>query len=142
MSRSIEAVRSECRNAEAAEQWIDELHHYRGLLLRVIDQTQRRVYNEEKVPASEKIVSLFEEHTDIIVKGDRDVLYGHKINLATQENGFITYLNIENVNPTDCQLCLPVLTACEENYSQVPKIDQAAQNGCLPFVPTHQSAAG
>ena len=34
-----------------------------------MDQTQRRVLGGEKVPASEKVVSLFEEHTDIIEKG-------------------------------------------------------------------------
>ena len=32
----------------------------------VIGQTVRRVLNQEKVPASEKIVSIFEPHTDII----------------------------------------------------------------------------
>jgi len=37
------------------------------ILDKVIDQTQRRVLKGEKVPASEKIVSFFEDHTDIIV---------------------------------------------------------------------------
>jgi transposase, IS5 family len=37
--------------------------------MKVIDQTVRRVIKEEKVPASEKIVFFFEEHTDIIIKG-------------------------------------------------------------------------
>jgi len=35
-----------------------------GILRKVIDQTERRVIKGEKVPASEKIVSFFEEHTD------------------------------------------------------------------------------
>jgi IS5 family transposase len=33
---------------------------------KVIDQTIRRVINKESVPATEKIVSIFEPHTDII----------------------------------------------------------------------------
>ena len=37
----------------------------------------------EAVPAGEKLVSLFEPHADIIVKGGRQVQYGHKLNLAT-----------------------------------------------------------
>jgi IS5 family transposase len=118
--RAIDAVRLQSDDAEAAQRWVEKVEHYLGLLLGVVDQTQRRVYNEEKVPASEKIVSLFEEHTDVIVKGDREVLYGHKINLATQENGFITYLNIEDGNPAECTLYLPVLTASDEDYSQIP----------------------
>ena len=32
------------------------------------DHTKRRVFNGEKVPAEEKVVSIFEPHTDIIVK--------------------------------------------------------------------------
>jgi hypothetical protein len=40
--------------------WIDVVTHYRQLLERVIDQAQRRVLNVENIPASEKIVSLFE----------------------------------------------------------------------------------
>ena len=41
----------------------------------------------ETVPASEKIVSLFEPHADIVVKGGRGTHYGHKVNLATGRNG-------------------------------------------------------
>ncbi|MBN2232600.1 MAG: ISNCY family transposase, partial [Deltaproteobacteria bacterium] len=46
-----------------------------GLMRKVINQTERRVFNGEKVAASEKIVSLFEDHSDIIVKGKRDIQY-------------------------------------------------------------------
>jgi IS5 family transposase len=128
VKRAIKTVRSESRDAEAAQRWVEKVEHYLSLLLRVVDQTQRRVYNDEKVPASEKIVSVFEEHTNVIVKGDRDVLYGHKVNLATQENGFITYLNIEEGNPADCTLYVPVLVASEQDYSQIPT--NVVADGC------------
>ena len=95
--------------------------HYRTLLGRVIEQTTRRVINGEQVPSSEKIVSVFEEHTDIVVKGSRDVQYGHKINLATQEDGFITYLSIEKGNPSDTDLYVPVLKAVEHAYDVIPR---------------------
>ena len=36
----------------------------------------------QAVPAKEKLVSLFEPHADIIVKGGRDVQYGYKLNLV------------------------------------------------------------
>jgi len=55
-----------------------QLNHYKRLILKVIDQTERRVFQGEQVPATEKIVSVLEEHTDIIVKGSRDIQYGHK----------------------------------------------------------------
>ena len=49
-----------------------QLKHYLGLTRQVIDQTERRVFKEEKVPAAEKVVSIFEPHTDIIVKDRRE----------------------------------------------------------------------
>jgi IS5 family transposase len=55
--------------------WIKEVEHYRNLLLRVVSQTKRRVVDNEKVPAVDKIVSIFEEHTDIIIKGFRDTQF-------------------------------------------------------------------
>lgn len=51
------------------EIWRAELAHYRPLIEWVIDQASRRVFNGQQVPAREKLFSLFEEHTDIIVTG-------------------------------------------------------------------------
>jgi len=48
--------------------WRCEVEQYLPLIERVIDQTERRVFAGEAVPAGEKLVSLFETHTDIIVK--------------------------------------------------------------------------
>lgn len=126
--RAIEQVEINSTRDEATECWIGKMEHFIGLLLRVIDQTQRRVYNEQTVPSDEKIVSIFEPHADIIVKGVQDVQYGHKINLATQQDGFITYLNIEKGNPSDARLYQGVVEACKEDYQQVPKTVVA--DGC------------
>ena len=39
----------------------------------MLDQSERRVLQRQTVPAGDKLVSLFEPHADIIVKGARDV---------------------------------------------------------------------
>ncbi len=57
----------------AAALWQAEFRHYRPLIERIITQTERRVLHGEAVAANEKIVSLFEPHADIIVKGGREV---------------------------------------------------------------------
>ncbi|MDC0435495.1 transposase, partial [bacterium] len=128
LERAITKIRLETKMSEKAQSWIEEAEHYRSLLLQVVNQTQRRVFNNEKVPSSEKLVSLFEPHTDIIVKTNRAVEYGHKVNLATQAEGFVTYLNIEEGNPADTSLFLPVLDACEKDYGNVP-IETVADGG-------------
>ena len=109
IERALLSMRKITILSGSQQKWVDEIAHYRDLTLRVINQTVRRVINKENVPSSEKIVSLFESHTDIIVKGFRDIRYGHKINLSTEKNGFITYLKIENGNPSDKSIFMPVL---------------------------------
>ncbi len=73
----------------AGELWQTQVRHYRPLVEQIIVQTERRVLTGESVPAGEKLVSLFEPHADIIVKGSRDVDYGHKLNLTTGRSGLI-----------------------------------------------------
>jgi IS5 family transposase len=81
-----------------------ELMHYTALARRVMNQTERRVFNEESVPAREKLVSIFEEHTDIIVKDQRETLYGHKICLTSGRSTLVTDCTILEGNPADSTL--------------------------------------
>jgi IS5 family transposase len=52
----------------AAERWRARLSHYLPLIEPILAQSQRRVLEGLTVPASEKLVSLFEPHADIIRK--------------------------------------------------------------------------
>ncbi len=105
---------------DVAQTWVEQVTYFRSLLERVIDQTERRVIWGERVPAGEKIVSLFEAHTDIIVKGCRDIEYGHKVNLATDKSGFITAVLIEKGNPCDTERYLPLIEAHQMLYDATP----------------------
>lgn len=119
--RGVDRVQRECRDKSLSKPWIDQVTHYKNLLKRVIDQTERRVFNGENVPATEKIVSLFEPHTDIIIKGLRDIEYGHKINLATDNNGLITTLMIEEGNPCDTKRFIPIVESHQTHYGCIPE---------------------
>ena len=77
------------------------LNHFIKLAEQVLGQTRRRVFNEETVPASEKVVSIFEPHTDIIRKDRRDTLYGHKVFLTSGASGLIVDCVVERGNPAD-----------------------------------------
>lgn len=119
--RAIEQVQQQCCQSMLSQPWIDQVMHYRQLLNRVIDQAERRVLDGEIVPASEKIVSLFEPHTDIIIKGRREIEYGHKINLATEKRGLITAVMIEQGNPSDTERFIPLIETHRSLYGCVPK---------------------
>ena len=109
-------------------QWVAQVKHYRRLLRRVIRQSRRRVFNGESVPATEKVFSLYESHTDIIVKGGRDIQYGHKLNLTTGKEGLILDATIESGNPCDTERYLPMVQRQEAIYGQLPE-NVAADGG-------------
>jgi IS5 family transposase len=92
-----------------------------GILRKVIDQTVRRVIKDEKVPASEKVVSFFEEHTDIIVKGRRDIQYGHKIFLTGGASNLILDCLIERGNPADSDRYQDLLERHREQFGRAPR---------------------
>ncbi len=92
-----------------------------GILSRVIDQTRRRVIDGEKVPASEKIVSFFECHTDIIAKGNRETTYGHKLFLVGGSSGLIVDCVVERGNPADSAVFLELIDRQHEIYGRFPR---------------------
>lgn len=98
-----------------------QLAHYRGLLERVLDQTTRRVLHGESVPATEKVVSLFEPHTDVIVKDRRETYYGHKIFLTGGASGLILDCAIAKGNPADSTWAVAMLTRQRTLYGRVPR---------------------
>lgn len=122
----------------ACEAWQSQWHHYRSLILQVIDQTERRVLGKEKVPASDKIISVFEEHSDIIVKGARDVQYGHKINLSTGRSGLVLDVVIEAGNPADSARFLPMLDRHIKLYGKPPR-QMAADGGYASIKNLHEA---
>jgi IS5 family transposase len=104
-----------------------QIRRYVALAERVIDQTERRVLHGEQVPAGEKLVSIFEEHTDIIVKDRRDTLYGHKLTLTSGSSGLILDWVVEDGNPADSTLAVRMIQRQKELYGKVPR--QAAFDG-------------
>jgi len=97
-----------------------ELERVIPLTQRVMDQTRRRVILGEKVPATEKIVSIFEPHTDIIIKDRREVLYGHKVCLSGGASNLITDCLIVEGNPADSTLTTEMLDRHEAIYGRYP----------------------
>ena len=107
---------------------IEELMRAIGLFDRIMDQTRRRVIYGEKVPASEKVVSFFEDHTDIIEKGKREIVYGHKVFLTGGKSGLILDCLIVSGNPADTDLFMPLLERQERIYGK-PPLQMAADGG-------------
>src|SRR5215204_59678 len=121
------AARLAGTSSPAVALWRATVGHYEPLIETVIAQSERRVLCGEAVPARDKLVSLFETHADIIVKGSRDVQYGHKLNLTTGRSGLILDLVIEAGNPADSDRLWPMLERHIGAYGAAPR--QAAADG-------------
>jgi len=88
----------------------------------VIAQTCQRVFAGEKVPAQEKVVSIFEPHTDIICRGkaNRPVEFGHKLWLDEVEGGIVSDYRILDGNPGDSAQWQPSLDHHVELFGRPP----------------------
>lgn len=87
----------------------------------IYDVAWRKEIKGEAVPNDEKLFSIFERHTDIIVKGSREVLFGHKVNLATGSSNLILDIQTQEGNPSDKALYQPTIDKIIENYGKVPR---------------------
>ena len=98
----------------------EAVKHNADLMVKVIDQTRRRVLLGEKVPAREKVVSIFEPHTDIIIKDRRETIYGHKICLTGGASNLILDCRIFEGNPPDSSLTISMLERQKDIYGRYP----------------------
>jgi IS5 family transposase len=104
-----------------------ELKHYIPLVKQVIDQAHRRIAYGENVPVSEKIFSIFEPETDIIIKGQRDIVFGHKLFLTTGKSSLIFHVSTLDGNPSDSSLVEQSLKEHKRFYNYAP--DDVAFDG-------------
>lgn len=112
---------SKCSDFQATY-YQEELDHYLTHAAVAIDQCERRVLRGEKVPASEKIVSIFEEHTDIIKRGKSQcpTEFGHKVLIASGKSGVITQCRCFRGNPSDGDMVAGILDNHKKQYGKVP----------------------
>ena len=88
---------------------------------KVYDISYRHEVLGESVPNSEKIFSIYECHTDILVKGAREVSFGHKVNLTTGRSNLILDCEVVDGNPKDSNLYEGVLERVRSDYGIRPR---------------------
>lgn len=103
--------------------FLEQLDHYLTTSAVAIVQCERRVLKGEKIPSSEKIVSIVEDHTDIIRRGESQspTEFGHKVLITTAKSGLITQYQVFQGNPDDAHMIPDILTNHQNQYGQAPK---------------------
>jgi IS5 family transposase len=93
------------QTGKTAQRLAQILKTFLPLAERVMDQAQRPIFESEAVSAKEKVVSIYESHTDIIVRGKEShpVEYGHKVWLDEVDGGIVSHYRILDGNPQPYQ---------------------------------------
>jgi transposase, IS5 family len=101
-----------------------QLEHVVPLVQQVISQTERRVLHGEKVPASEKVVSLFEPHTGIIprFKGGAEVEFGRLVVFDEVDGGLVTRYDVLTDKTAEQGQLAPALAHHHELFGHPPQL--------------------
>jgi IS5 family transposase len=99
---------------------VHEMEELLSLMEKVYSQTERHEIRKEKVANADKVFSIYERHTDIIVKGQREVQFGHKVNLGCGKSNLILGVEIPRGNPADTKLYQSMIDKIITDYGIVP----------------------
>jgi len=101
--------------------WVEQLKHFRQLTERVLEQTKARVI-EGNTHFQDKLLSLFEEHTEAIRKGKaaKPTEFGKMVKIQEAEHQIITDYEVFAKRPVDADLLLPSIETHEKLLGRVP----------------------
>ena len=113
-----------CKKAFAAGYDVPELSHYLPLVERIVEQADRRIIQGEQVPPDEKLYSLFEEHTELIVRGKagKPIEFGHKILIAQTGEKYIHHYKVMEKRIEDKELLVPAIEAHKDLFGDYPDV--------------------
>jgi IS5 family transposase len=127
-------VAAKCEERLAKEQYDLEAAHILGgqltrrseleaLILKVFNQAQRRVLQGESVPNSEKIFSLFEPHTELLLRGKagKPIEFGHMVLLQQVPSKLISDYEVFRVRPSDESLVDNILRRHADTFGRPPQ---------------------
>ncbi len=113
------------QRSEVVEQHIaSTLEQLAPLVQQVIAQTERRVLHGESVPASSKLVSLFEPHTAIVRRGKAHVPaeFGCKVVLDEVDGGLVTRYVVQVGNPPEAPELAHSLAHHQAAFARAPAV--------------------
>lgn len=101
----------------------EQILHYRVLGAQVIDQAHRRAIDKQQVPNEEKIFSIFEPHTELLIRGKagKPIEFGHMIQIQQVEGKFITDYEVFDRKPVEHELVEPAIEDHKELFGKYPE---------------------
>jgi IS5 family transposase len=99
-------------------------------LIEQVAACARRVFNRETVPASERIFSIFEPHTELLKRGKsrKPVEFGHMVTIGQTAEKFISYYNVEEQSRHDIDVGDEALREHKKAFGSYPQEFTADKN--------------
>jgi len=100
----------------------EELCHFMGMAQHILWQTKRRVFENSPVSGDEKLFSIFEDHTEMLIRGKagKKVEFGHMIGIQQVREKFITDFEVCPHKPIDYELIPPALASHRKLFGSDP----------------------
>jgi len=107
-----------------AQRLVERFDHFVPLLEQAIEQATRRVLRGEAVPSEEKVVSLFEPHTQVIRrhKAGQPTEFGRKVLLDEVEGGIISRYEVLDAGGLEHPHLPRSLAAHQQRFARAPDV--------------------
>jgi IS5 family transposase len=140
----VEKSREFCRYAKKSGDLVllgisAELAEFLPSMATVVEQAKRAQIDRETVPAADRVFSIFEPHTELIMRGRRckPVEFGHKVLLCQSEEKIITDYDVMEKMIADCHLTETVIDRHEKLFGEAPEV-LAGDKGFCPKVEKYE----
>jgi len=127
VSMGLELEMDRTRNETARSQSArvtDELHHYLPLVRRVVWQASERVLHNRPVANEDKLFSIFEEHTELLIRGKagKPIEFGHMLQIQQTGEKFISDYTIFAKRPAEPALLAVAVESHEKLFGEKPAV--------------------
>ena len=101
-----------------------EIKHYLPLAEKCVYQARERILNDQKVPHEKKLFSIFEPHTELLIRGKagKEIEFGHMIEINQIDGGLIIHYATHAKRPSEPPLLEQAVERCAKIFGQVPKV--------------------
>jgi transposase, IS5 family len=103
-----------------------QLRHFLPLVEKVVGQRRERIWKGNAHVVG-KVLSLFEEHTQVIRKGkpDQPTEFGRLVRIDEVEHGIVSGYQVQEGNAADTNAWVPALEYHEALFGQAPRLAAA-----------------
>jgi len=100
-----------------------EMLHFMRLTDQVMKQAHQRVIEGRQVPNDRKLFSLFEPHTELLIRGKagKPIEFGHMIQIQQVGEKFITHYDVFLHKPVEHELVEPAIERPRKLFGKYPK---------------------